>query len=120
MPDATDQPHRARTIRPRSALLSTIAAAVTAIVLAIGIATGPASDTAWLIFIIVFALPPIALSVAATVRYRRPPRGGTRIEKAAVVVYWVFVVVFWMEGGVVLVPGAVLQTAAWYVSRRAS
>ena len=120
MPGATEQPNRAPTTRRRSANLSAVAAVVTTIVLGIGIATGPASDTAWLIFIIVFAFPPIALSVVAAARYRRPPPSGTRVEKAAVVVYWVFVVVFWLEGGVVLIPGALLQTAAWYVSRRSS
>ena len=89
--------------------------------LAIGITTGPASDTAWLIFIIVFALPPITLSVVAALRYRRPPppghedRKGRRRRRLLV-----FVVVFWMEGGVVLVPGALLQSAAWYVSRHPS
>jgi hypothetical protein len=102
-----------RTRRRRSALLSTIAAALTASFFVLAIVVDSSSAiTEWLLTI---GLPPVVSSVVAAVQYRRTPHTGA--GAAAAVLYWVFLVVFYLEGGLVFVPGALLQTAAWFVSR---
>jgi hypothetical protein len=95
----------------RAALLSAVAAGITALIFAWAIIAS-SDEATWLIAI---SLPPIASSLLATVQYRRSwhPVAG----KAAVAIYWVFLLVYWIEGGIVFLPGALLQTAALFITR---
>lgn len=100
--------------RRKSAWLSAIAAGVTAslfLTSAVKYNT-QAPNRAWLLMI---ALPPIVLSVAAWVQYLRTTHTGAGAAAAAV--YWVMFVVFFFHAGEAFVLGALLQTVAWYLSR---
>ena len=67
---------------------------------------------AWLAII---AVLPIALSLAAAVQYKCGAHGGA--GAAATAVYWVLFAIFIVRVGVAFVPGALLQTSAWFVAR---
>ena len=74
------------------------------------------ANSSELTFLIWISFPPIVFSVAAAVQYRQTSQRGA--GASAAVVYWLFIVVFYIQGGQVFVPGALLQTAAWWVSRK--
>lgn len=97
--------------RRRSAVLSFVAASTTLVVFASFAVTTSSSIRAWLVFI---AVPAVAMSVAAGVQYLRTAYTGA--GAAAVAVYWTLVLLNF-RAGPAYVPGAVLQTIAWFVSR---
>ncbi|MGO9877522.1 MAG: hypothetical protein ACLPVY_27430 [Acidimicrobiia bacterium] len=66
----------------------------------------------WLVMITV---PPVALSVAATVQYRLTTHSGAGAAAAAV--YWAFLLVWNFQAGVLFFFGALLQTGAWFLTR---
>lgn len=109
---AMEQQDVQRARRRRSASLSALAAGVTATFFVWAIVVDPSSLTRWLVTI---GLPPVALSVAAAVQYRRTSHTGAGAAAAAL--YWAFVFAIYVRGGLVFVPGALLQTTAWFVSR---
>jgi hypothetical protein len=100
--------------RRRSALLSAIAALITTALFGVSLVLYQAT-TPFKVWILVIGLPPIILSVAAALQYSRTPYTGA--GAAATAVYWVLVITLFVSAGVAYMPGAVLQTVAWYLSR---
>jgi hypothetical protein len=100
--------------RRRSALLSALAAGVTA---ALFVWDGLSREAygphlVWLLWI---GLPTVAVSAAAAIQYRWKTHSGA--GAAGAVVYWVFIVVFSTQEAGAFLIGAILQTCAWYISR---
>lgn len=62
-----------------------------------------------------FVAPAAVASFMAAIRFRR----GAPSAAAAVasVLLWIFVVVWNVRGGIVMLPAAVLQSLAWYQAR---
>lgn len=97
--------------RRRSALLSLLAAGVTAAIFAWAAISNP-WELRWILSI---GWAPIALSIAAAIQYRWRIHSGAGAAAAAV--YWVLVVLIFFQAGIAFLIGAVLQTCAWYISR---
>jgi hypothetical protein len=100
-----------RTRRRRAARLSALAGLITALIFGADALSRP-SVSVWLLWI---AVPPIALSGAAAFQYRR--REGTGAGAAAAATYWVSIYLFTFSAGPAYLPGAVLQTVAWFGTR---
>ena len=102
--------------RRRSALLSALAASVTAAFFVWSLAIhSNGSDGSVRVWLMLIGIPPIALSVLAAVQYLRTSHTGAGAASTAV--YWVLTIVFFVSAGSAFLLGAILQTAAWFVSR---
>jgi hypothetical protein len=102
--------------RRRSAVLSLLAACVTFALFAWAfLARDADASRSWKVWLLTIAVPPIALSLVAAAQYRWTPYSGA--GAAATAVYWLMVVLLMLRAGPAYVPGAVLQTVAWFVSR---
>jgi cytochrome bd-type quinol oxidase subunit 2 len=104
--------------RRRSAMLSAVAACVTIALFAWSfVIHSHGSDASapirtWLLMI---GLPAIIVSAAAALQYAKTLHTGA--GAAAAVLYWVLFAVFLLSAAEAFLPGALLQTAAWFVSR---
>jgi hypothetical protein len=101
--------------RRMSARLSLAAAGVTGLVLLWAILANSDQSQGWLRWILSIGLPPIVLSLVAALQYQRGQSWSAGAAAAAV--YWVLLVVLNVEGAGLYVLGALLQTAAWFLSR---
>ena len=102
--------------RTRSTWLSALAAFVTAVVLVWAMLRVDSSTSGyWFVWIATIGIPPIVLSIAAAVQYRWGESTGAGAAAAAL--YWVFLVVFNVRAIDLFFFGALLQTAAWFISR---
>jgi hypothetical protein len=97
--------------RQRAARLSAVAGIITA-TLALFFGARNHAETYW---IVIISVPPIALSLAAAVQYRRTAHTGAGAAAAAV--YWAFLLVWFFQAVDLFVIGALLQTAAWLLTR---
>ena len=95
------------------AKLSFAAAAVTAVIAVISFATVSAHLRRWVFFV---AVPPIAGSVAQGVQYRRGRNANVFWPVAVYLFFGVYYLVAALE---LYVVGAILQTTAWQLGRRA-
>jgi ABC-type Na+ efflux pump permease subunit len=97
-----------------STVLSALAAIITVAIFGASFLFWNHDDSVriWLAWI---AVPPVCLSAAATVQYARGEHSGAGAAAAAV--YWVLIVLTVMRALEGLFLGAVLQTAAWFISR---
>jgi hypothetical protein len=99
-------------------MLSAVAACVTAALFAWSLvihsygSDASAPTRTWLL---VIGLPAIIASAAAAIQYRKTLHTGAGAAAAAV--YWVLFAVFLVSAVDAFLPGALLQTAAWFVSR---
>lgn len=73
------------------------------------------ASRSWEVWLVTIAVPPVAVSLVAAAQYRWTPYSGA--GAAATVVYWLMVFLLMWRAGTAYVPGAVLQTVAWFVSR---
>lgn len=99
--------------RHRSALLSLIAALVTALIM---VPKGLSESLLpWQVFWFRLAAATVGISVAAAIQYRWFRYSGA--GAAAAFVYWMFVFFGEFDYGTAVFIGAVLQTFAWAISR---
>jgi hypothetical protein len=101
--------------RRASAWLSVAAAGVTGLILVWAILSNSDHTQGWLIWVLTIGIPPIALSLVAAAQYRRGQSAGA--GAAAASVYWVLLVIYNVRAGQLYFFGALLQTAAWFLSR---
>jgi hypothetical protein len=66
-------------------------------------------------WLVIIAIPAVAVSLAATLQYRSGRHSGA--GTAAMVLLWVFVLLFNVSAGWAFIPAAGLQTAAWVAGR---
>jgi hypothetical protein len=106
---------RQRRARRASASLSLAAASVTALILVWGILRESDPTRGWLLWVLTIGVPPIVLSLIAGAQYRRG--NSTGAGAAAAAVYWILLIIYNIRAADLYLLGALLQTAAWFLSR---
>ena len=69
----------------------------------------------FVVWLLTITVVPIVMSIAAAIQYRRSAHTGAGAAAAAV--YWALFVVLFFHAAELFFFGALLQTAAWFISR---